>query len=168
MWKDALKRSDVEASAWPYEWVQGVDYPHKDRRGTVSGQIALDDPQAPAEKMTNLFVGLSAPDYATQGFRGQPAVDWQLDAKYYEFWVRASADGTFSIPNVRPGHWTLHAIADGVLGEFAKADINLEAGKSIDLGKLTWTPQRFGKQLWEVGTPDRTGKEFKQRRQQYV
>ena len=37
----------------------------------------------------------------------------------------------------------------------------MEPGKSIDLGKLEWTPVRYGKQIWEIGTPDRTGKEFK-------
>ena len=33
-------------AAWPYNWVEGVDYPHKDGRGTVTGQLVLDDPQA--------------------------------------------------------------------------------------------------------------------------
>jgi rhamnogalacturonan endolyase len=84
-----------------------------------------------------------------------------MDAKYYQFWVRGNADGTFSIPNVRPGKWALHAFADGVLGEFAKTDIVMEPGKQIDLGKLEWTPVRFGKQLWEIGVPNRTGSEFK-------
>jgi rhamnogalacturonan endolyase len=112
--------------------------------------------------MSNLLVGLSAPDYPSRGFRGaQSTVGWQLDAKYYQFWVRASEDGTFSIPNVRPGKWTLHAFADGVLGEFAKTDIVMEPGKAIELGKLEWTPVRNGRQLWEVGVPNRTGSEFK-------
>ena len=88
MWKDSLARSETEKKAWPYDWVQGIDYPHKDRRGTVSGQIVLTDPQAPNAKMSNLLVGLSAPDYTTRGGRGQTTVDWQLDAKYYQFWVR--------------------------------------------------------------------------------
>jgi rhamnogalacturonan endolyase len=111
--------------------------------------------------MSHLLVGLSAPDYQSRGFRGQSTVDWQLDAKYYQFWVRGNDDGTFSIPNVRPGKWTLHAIADGVLGECAKTEIVLEPGKNIELGKLQWKPQRFGKQLWEIGVPNRAGSEFK-------
>ncbi len=37
--------------AWPYDWVNGVDYPHKDERATVSGKIVLNDPQAPGLKI---------------------------------------------------------------------------------------------------------------------
>jgi rhamnogalacturonan endolyase len=61
---------------------------------------------------------------------------------------------------VRPGNYTLHAFADGVLGEFAQADIKVEAGKNIDLGKLSWKPVRLGRQVWEIGFPDRTGGKF--------
>jgi rhamnogalacturonan endolyase len=61
---------------------------------------------------------------------------------------------------VRPGTYTLHAFADGVLGEYAKADITVGAGRKIDLGKLDWQPVRYGKQIWEIGYPDRTGDKF--------
>lgn len=162
MWKDALATADREAKAWPYDWVNGVDYPHKDQRGTVTGQIVLADPQAPAAHMAHLLVGMTAPDYKATGGRGGPiTVDWQLDAKHYEFWVRGTDDGRFAIPNIRPGVYTLHAIADGVLGEYAKTSITVEPGKSIDLGRLEWQPIRYGKQLWEIGIPDRTAAEFR-------
>ena len=86
-------------------------------------------------------------------------VDWQTDAKHYEFWVRGDDDGHFTIPNVRPGTYTLHAIADGVLGEFAKTDITVAAGQAArpgsadldaraprpaDLGHRHSQPQRLG------------------------
>jgi rhamnogalacturonan endolyase len=89
-----------------------------------------------------------------------PSVDWQKDAQYYEFWVHGDADGHFSIPNVRPGKYTLHAFATGVLGEFAKANIEVGAAKPLDLGTLDWKPVRYGTQLWEIGIPDRTAGEF--------
>ncbi|HSU69555.1 MAG TPA: polysaccharide lyase family protein, partial [Tepidisphaeraceae bacterium] len=161
MWKDALSRSDTETKAWPYAWVDGIDYPHKEQRGTVSGQIVLNDPQAPEEKMSNLLVGLTAPDYSVPGRRGgSQTIDWQLDAKHYQFWTRGTNDGHFTIPNVRPGTYTLHAIADGVLGELAKTEITVAPGKSMDLGTLQWQPVRHGKQLWAIGTPDRTAREY--------
>ena len=47
-----------------------------------------------------------------------------------------------------------------MLGEFAKADVKVEEGKPLDLGKITWTPVRRGKQLWEIGIPNRNGSEF--------
>jgi rhamnogalacturonan endolyase len=158
MWKDALARANREAAAWPYAWVSGVDYPKKDQRGVVSGQIILKDAQAPDAQMRNLLVGLAAPDYPA---RGGALVDWQMDAKYYQFWVRGDQDGRFSVPNVRPGTYTLHAIADGVLGEFQKTQVTVAEGKAIDLGQLEWKPVRYGQQLWEIGVPNRSAQEFR-------
>jgi len=30
LWQDALRQAAVEKARWPYDWVNGVDYPHKD------------------------------------------------------------------------------------------------------------------------------------------
>jgi rhamnogalacturonan endolyase len=92
-----------------------------------------------------------------------PAADagsWIHDARYYQFFNDGSEDGRFAITKVRPGKYTLHATADGVLGDFAQADITVEPGKTIDLGKLVWKPVRYGKQVWEIGYPDRAADEF--------
>ena len=160
VYHDALVRSATETKAWPFDWVNGVDYPHADQRATVSGQIVLNDAGQPDATMSHLLVGLAAPDYTVPGRRGEMTVDWQLDAKHYEFWARGDEQGRFTLPAVRPGKYTLHAIATGVLGEYAKTDVQLDAGKSIDLGKLEWKPVRFGRQLWDIGIPDRTAGEF--------
>ena len=88
------------------------------------------------------------------------AGSWIHDARFYQFFNDGTADGKFAITKVIPGKYTLHATADGVLGDFAQADITVEAGKTIDLGKLVWKPVRFGKQVWEIGTPDRAADEF--------
>ena len=47
-----------------------------------------------------------------------------------------------------------------MLGDFAQANITVEAGKTLDLGKLDWKPVRYGRQLWDIGYPDRTGGKF--------
>lgn len=164
MWHDALARAATEAKRWPYGWVTGVDYPHADARSTVTGQLMLQDPQAADKSLPHLLVGLAHPDYVPPGGgRGleNGRVDWQTDAKYYQFWTRGDAQGRFTIPNVRPGTYTLHAIADSVLGEYAQADVTVADGKPLDLGKLTWTPVRYGRQLWDIGIPDRTAAEFR-------
>jgi rhamnogalacturonan endolyase len=165
MWKDALAQAEKEARAWPYDWVKGVDYPHKNQRGAATARINLRDSQISSLSFSNLLVGLAHPDYIPQGgggrsFGGSRPVNWQTDAKYYEFWVRGDDQGRFTIPNVRPGVYTLHAIADGVLGEFTMTNISIETGKTIDLGRLEWKPVRYGKQLWEVGVPNRSAEEF--------
>jgi rhamnogalacturonan endolyase len=159
IWKDALAQASAQAKQWPYEWVNGVDYPHVNQRATVVGKFALSDPEA--KSPVHLMVGLAHPDYASWDWRSQRInVDWQLDAKNYEFWVRGDASGKFRIPAVRPGTYTLHAIADNVLGEFALANIQVKAGQTLDLGTLNWQPVRYGRQLWEIGIPDRTAGEF--------
>ena len=94
------------------------------------------------------------------GFSGPRIVGWQNDAKFYEFWGRGDASGRFAIPNVRPGTYTLHAIADGVLGEFTLTKVTVAAGQTLDLGRLIWQPVRYGRQLWDIGIPNRTGAEF--------
>lgn len=166
IWADALAQQKREAAKWPYEWVNSADYPKKDQRSTVKGQMVLSDPQMPtAKSFSNLRVGMAAPDYKIPvdrpGDVNSPInVTWATDSKHYSFWARGDANGEFSIPAVRAGKYTFHAFADGVFGEFAKADVTIEAGKPLDLGKLTWTPVRKGKQLWEIGIPNRTGAEF--------
>ena len=164
IYKDARDQVAKESAKWPYAWVSGVDYPISTQRSTVSGQLVLSDPVMPGAKMTHVQVGLTAPAYtsAAPSFGGGPArtVDWQQDAKHYEFWANASDDGKFEIPDVRAGTYTMHAFADGVLGEFAKPDVTVEAGKPLDLGNLTWTPVRRGMQVWDIGIPNRSGLEF--------
>ncbi len=189
LWHDALTQAKSETGKWPYAWVNGVDYPHKAERATVTGQLALNDPLAPVplKKFTSLTIGLAYPDTVVPapagppptgapngaaapaggpprggrgGFGGPRTVDWAHDAKHYQFWTDGAADGKFTIPTVRPGKYTLHAFADGVLGEFAQTDIVVEAGKAVDLGKLEWKPVRYGKQVWEIGVPNRNASEF--------
>jgi rhamnogalacturonan endolyase len=161
LWKDARAQATKQSALWPYEWVQGVDYPHKDQRSNVGGRLILDDPLMPggAKFSGKLMVGLAAPSYAGPRER---QITWQTDAKHYQFWQEEQdGSGRFTIPNVRPGDYTLYAFADGVLGEYEKANVHVDSGgKPVDLGELTWTPLRRGRQLWDIGIPNRTATEF--------
>jgi rhamnogalacturonan endolyase len=106
----------------------------------------------------------SHPELARRGFRtpamNPDAASFIHEAGYYDFFVHGDPDGTFSIPKVRPGTYTLHAYADGVLGEFEQTDITVEPGKTLDVGKLVWKPVRYGEQVWQIGYPDRSAREF--------
>jgi rhamnogalacturonan endolyase len=151
MWREARSKADVEAGKWPYDWVRAGNYAGPAERGVVRGRLTLADPllkQFPGKVM----VGLAQPS---------SPITWQTDAKHYQFWVQGNkVDGTFTIPKVSPGVYTLYAFADGVLGEFSKAQIDVTPGKVVDLGELKWEPVRRGRQVWEIGIPNRTGAEF--------
>jgi rhamnogalacturonan endolyase len=182
LWHDALAHANAESNLWPYAWLSDPDYPPASRRATITGQLTLHDPFSPNLKMSNIWVGVAAPDYtpprfgfrsgfgrtnsnfATNAFwRGgfPPQVDWQRDAKFYQFWTRADAKGRFTIPNVRPGNYTFHAIADGILGEFTVTNLAVSSAEKKSLGKLEWIPTHFGRTVWQIGIPDRTAGEFR-------
>jgi rhamnogalacturonan endolyase len=190
LWRDALARAAIESKLWPYPWVIDPRYPPAAERASVSGTLVLRDPADPGLQMSNIWVGLSAPDYVPPprngyglwrsnwttgpgstnapgsgfGFRRggfPPFVDWQRDAKFYQYWSRADANGELVIPHIRAGTYTLHAIADGVLGEFTLTNLTVAAGEKKTLGRLEWVPRRYGRTVWQIGVPDRTAREFR-------
>jgi rhamnogalacturonan endolyase len=162
MWKDALARAAVEKKEWPYAWVKDPGYAAPSERGAVRGQLIVKDPQQAKANASNAWVGLAMPPYiGVDGARKPLSITWELDGKHYEYWVHADQSGAFTIPNARPGKYVLYAFNNGILGEYSKADVSVVAGKVIDLGELTWVPLRYGRQAWEIGTPDRSAAEFR-------
>ena len=159
MWREAKMRADAEAAKWPYSWVDAGNYARPRERGTVRGRLVLNDSLLKAFP-GKVMVGLAQPVYTTPGGRGGQRITWQTDAKHYEFWTRANIDGTFTLPKVSPGSYTLYAFADGVLGEFSQANVRVGNGETVNLGELKWEPVRRGRQVWEVGVPNRTAAEF--------
>jgi len=137
----------------------GLTFPDQTPAEAAAAQAAAMNARAAAG---GGFAGPGAPGTPGGQFTPRPPdpMTWQNDAKHYEFWVRGTEDGHFIIPNVRPGTYQLHAIADGVLGEYALANVTVGAGGKIDLGKLQWVPLRYGKQLWQIGVPNRSAAEF--------
>lgn len=157
MYADARDQQEREQKKWPYDWVKGVAYANNGTRGTVQGVLVLKDT---VELQSGVKIGLTAPDYVSSGKTGR-TVTWQTDAKHYEFWVRVNENGSFTIPKVSPGTYTLRVIADGVLGEFVREGVEVLPGQMIDMGQLAWTPVRKGQQLWEIGIPNRNASEFR-------
>lgn len=72
MWQDALARARTEAGTWPYHWLSDPNYPQEAQRSTVVGQIVIRDPLDPALKASNLWVGLTAPNYIPPRVGGPP------------------------------------------------------------------------------------------------
>jgi rhamnogalacturonan endolyase len=153
LWADAKKKATAEMAGWPYSWMKNDLYPLESARGSVSGTLTIADPQDAKASPANAWVGLAQP--LSSG------LEWQKQAKGYQFWVRADNKGQFRIPHVRPGRYTVYAFTDGVMDEYSKDDIVVEAGKTVDLGTIKWVPKRYGRELWQIGTPDRTAREFR-------
>jgi rhamnogalacturonan endolyase len=125
------------------------------------------DPDHPAQlnaqgKRVNRGTYVPPRPAGAPAFRMRPQpLTWQNDAKHYELWTHGSDDGSFTIPNVRPGTYQLHAISDGVLGAYdATASVTITPGQKLDLGTIEWHPTHFGQQIWQIGTPNRSAKEF--------
>jgi rhamnogalacturonan endolyase len=162
LWRDALRQAAVERAAWPLAWVTDPEYPLAAGRGAVTGRLVVRDEQAPTVTAASAWVGLTTPPHTAHDPGGQPVeVDWQREGSAYQYWARADAAGRFTVPSVRPGKYMLYAISDGVLGEFQRADVTVAAGAAIDLGELSWEPKRFGRQLWQIGLPDRSADKFR-------
>jgi rhamnogalacturonan endolyase len=150
LWADAKKQAEKQRAAWPLAWMKHPEFPLAAMRGTVRGQLHIGDPQDAMTSPANAWVGLAAPE-----------PDWQKQSNGYQFWVHADKDGSFVIPNVRAGDYTLYAFTDGVMDEFRHDGVKVEKGGAVNLGTLDWKPVRHGKQLWQIGKPDRTAKEFR-------
>ncbi len=154
-WKDAQEQAKAEASAWPYAWLKHPAYPAATERGGVTGRFVVRDALKPEVAAANAWVGLALPDSSPEG-------NFQYQGAGYQYWVRAGADGRFSIANVRPGAYTLYAFTNGAVGEFSRANVTVQAGALQPLGDVTWQVPHHGTKIaWEIGVPDRRSTEFK-------
>jgi len=143
LWQDALLRADAEKAAWPLDWMAEAAYPVN--RGTVTGSLLVNGTVA-----SNALMVLA-----------QPGSDWQTQGREYIFWARTDAEGSFSIPKVRPGAYSLYAMVPGFSGEMEFAAVTVAASATNDLGHLLWVPVRRAEFLWQVGTPDRSTAGFR-------
>jgi rhamnogalacturonan endolyase len=154
LWADARAQVVAEQAAWPYAWLVNEDHPAASGRGAVTGKLIIADALKPSVSAAGAHVGLAAPE--------AEAGNWQFQAKGYQYWTRADADGRFVLPAVRPGSYTLHAFNDGAVGEFFQLKVTVAAGETNDQGTLAWNVSHPGASIaWEIGVPDRTAREFR-------
>lgn len=176
LWADAQAQAAAEAAAWPYSWFNNINYAPASQRGTVTGQIVINDAANPNASASNLWVGVVQ----------QPAVtinnvyDFQLWMKPFQFWTKSDAKGNFVISNVIAGaNYTLYAFGPGAEGLFmsknqtggnpgiifnlpsAQFTVVVTGGTTNNLGTVTWTPTRVGPTVFEIGYPDRKGDKFR-------
>jgi rhamnogalacturonan endolyase len=144
MWADAQQRAAAERAQWPYAWLDTADYPRE--RGTVTGRVQLTGG------------GSAAGAWAVLTASG---ADWTQLGKGYNFWTLLDAAGRFTLPQVRPGRYTLFVSGANQFEDYRHENVVVTAGTTTDLGDLQWQPIRHGRALWQIGLADRSSHEFK-------
>jgi rhamnogalacturonan endolyase len=122
----------TEVAQWPYAWINNPYFPLKAGRGRVSGRYSVrplvkGDPFPDCRPST---IVLTAP-VATAG-------PWENQGKgYFAYTSGIAANCDFSINDVRPGTYELHAFTNGVEGEYTHPTlITVTAGQTTGLGIL--------------------------------
>jgi rhamnogalacturonan endolyase len=144
---DAQAQVATQMAQWPYTWLNNASYPLS--RTTVNGTLRLADGRAAAGATITL---------------AQPGGDVYAQGSGYIFTTQANSDGSFSIPKVRPGSYSLYAWANGgsigdITDQYEQDNINV-SGSTLSLGTITWHPTRYSNLLWQIGTADRKADEF--------
>ncbi|MDR3405937.1 MAG: polysaccharide lyase family 4 protein [Chthoniobacter sp.] len=152
-WADAQAQVAAEHSAWPYTWLTANShYPPAAARGTVTGKLIVSDVLKPSQTSAGAWVGVADTPAGT---------NWQSWSNGYEYWAQADPNGNFTLPNVRPGTYTLSAYVTGEVGEYTQTNVQVTAGETTALGNTTWVVAHPGRSIaWEIGIPDRSAEEF--------
>ena len=145
MWQDAKQRAQAEEVSWPYSFVTHSSYPL--HRTTVTGHIQMSDGRIPK----GAWVVLAPPG----------TNDWCQSAGGYTFWSKVDDSGAFTVPKVRVGRYTLFVSGGNEFTDYRKEGISVLGTDMLDLGSLVWNPVKHGRTLWQIGTADRSTREFK-------
>lgn len=135
---DAQREAQAQEAAWPLAWFEHDNYPTD--RTTVTGKIAI----------TNKM-----PKVPMQVILAQPDNPYSQGSDYL-FWTKTDKNGRFTIRNVRPGTYALHAYALG--GENTDAlTVNglTVSGERLEVGTINWAPEKHGRLVWRIGEADR-------------
>ena len=176
LWADAKAQAAAEAGAWPYSWFNNTNYAAASQRGTVTGQIVINDTYNPNASASDLWVGVEQ----QPAFTGNNVYDFQLWMKPYEFWTKTDANGNFVISNIIAGNnYTLYAFGPGASGMFMSKNqsggnpgiiyalpsspftVVVTGGTTNILGTVTWTPARVGPTVFQMGYQTRKGDKFR-------
>jgi rhamnogalacturonan endolyase len=165
---DAKKTAEAEQTKWPYPWMDEPLYPVK--RTSVTGQLKISHDRSAAYAYIILGQPANSDSAGPRGGGGgenngeaeDRASILYTQAGDYIFYVKADADGKFTLPYVRPGTYTLYAwqTQGPITQSFAKDGI-VVSGDKLDLGVVDWDPPYHPNLLWQIGKADRLAGEFK-------
>lgn len=142
---DARAKALEQQAQWPFGWFENSIYPLD--RSTVSGRLTLPE-------------GMSAEGY--QMVLGEPSTEIIRQGKKYIYWAKTDAEGRFSIPAVRKGSYSLFAYATKgtVTEQFELKGVEV-TDASTDLGEISWTPDLYRHELWNIGENNRRADGYK-------
>lgn len=145
---DAKQQTATERAAWPYSWLRDENIK---KRGAVSGQISL---------------GSDAAYFNTTRFQvvlAQAGVKPMLQGDGYQFWAETDEQGHFTIDNVRAGSYTLwaYALNGAATGYYEHGAVTVADKQTTALGTLTWSPDKYGQILWQIGEANHLSSGYK-------
>lgn len=143
---DAMRYADPAYHQAFYDQVAVPGWVPAAKRATVTGRVTI----AALASMAGAVAVLS-----------DNRLDFQRTVLGYQYWAGLAADGSFSIPGVRPGTYRLTVYKAGVWGEFVRDDVVVTGPATLALPAASWVPVTGGRTLWQIGTPDRTSVEFR-------
>ena len=143
-WVDATQLLIEEKKQWPCKWIDTPEY-QKNERGCVTGEISIEN----RKEIKNGIAVL-----------GAPKPDWQLQCEDYIYHAKADSNGSFKIPHVRAGEYSLYFFADDHIGEYRRDNVEVSAGGETKLGEISWQPETQGELLWQIGKANRTAGGF--------
>ncbi|KAJ2990863.1 hypothetical protein NUW58_g2747 [Xylaria curta] len=120
---------------------------------------------APTSKRTTFKATIKLPSGAKRPIAvlSENKQDFQLNVFNHsslQYWADINpSTGSVEIPRVRVGTYRLTVYADGIFGWLIQDDTKVSANASPLA--LDWKPESAGKEIWRIGTPDKSAGEYK-------
>ncbi|WP_168207562.1 polysaccharide lyase family protein [Microlunatus elymi] len=139
--RDALQYADPKRHAELYDRSGLVGWVPTSQRATVRGRLNVRGATTRGA-MVILSDDETAPQDTAAGF---------------QYWTEVEADGSFRLDAVRPGSYRLTARRPGLWGEYVRDHVRIDGPTKIN---IDWRPEKNGRLLWQIGSPDGTSAEF--------
>ncbi|KAI0550236.1 polysaccharide lyase family 4 protein [Xylaria curta] len=119
---------------------------------------------APRSKRTTFKATIQLPSGAKRpiAILSENKQDFQLNVFNHsslQYWADVDSSGSVEIPMVKAGTYRLTVFADDIFGWLIQDDVIVSATTTPLTFK--WTPESAGKEIWRIGTPDKSAGEYK-------
>ncbi|PGH18347.1 hypothetical protein AJ80_04525 [Polytolypa hystricis UAMH7299] len=147
--KDALK---YYSPGWATEFYDAIaqhvpNYVTTRQRGSWKAKLDL----PPGAKNPIAVLSVSGVDF-------QDNVE---DAAAYQYWADIDSSGLVNIDRVKADTYRLTVYADGIFAQYEQDGIVINPARQTDSGTIRWTAESAGKELWRIGTPDKSSGEYR-------